>query len=249
MTLRNREEAAQAAEAKKINREGMCQSITRGYYMGASAGDRDHDGDADAVDGWLSEPAHAKHPGDRKPPRGVPLYFRNAHKNGHGHRCISVGDHNGVARSSDFDTHTKRYHAGVMGTGTIEEIERAMDLVYVGWSETITGKQIPLPPPPAPTRLENFWDGGPQWNVNILDRAAVRRDDVRVVVHAIDTAVNKLPRDKGNSLVNQFVDFYKRHRILRMGLLNQAVKNGRRGTVKHVRDEIRHQLFQRLPKK
>ena len=37
MTLRNREEAARAAENTHTNRVGMCQQVTRGYYMGASA--------------------------------------------------------------------------------------------------------------------------------------------------------------------------------------------------------------------
>src|SRR5436190_3793498 len=102
---------------------------------------------------------------------------------------------------------------------------------------------------PKATRLSNFWDGGPQWDVRILDRAAEQRDDVRAVVKRIDVAVNKLPKNEGNTLVGQFVAGYKKDRHLRMGLLNTAVKNGRHGTVEHVRDEIRHQLFDALPKR
>jgi len=246
MTLRNREEAARAAENTHTNRVGMCQQVTRGYYMGASAGDRDHDGDADAIDGWLSEPSRLRHPGDRNPPRGVPVSFKNARSNGHGHRAISLG--NGVIRSTDFNGSTKRFQPGVLGNGTIAEIERAMGLEYLGWTPTITGQEIPMPPPPPPTRLDNFWKGGPQWNVNILDRAAAQRSDIRKIVERIDVAVNKLPHDRGNSLVNQFVASYKKDRRLRMGLLNQAVKNGRHGTVQHVRDELRRLLFHDLPK-
>lgn len=102
--------------------------------------------------------------------------------------------------------------------------------------------------PTTNTRVQNFRRGGPQWNVNILDRAAAQRADVARVVHRINVAVNKLPRDKASdSLVNQFVDTYKKHRLLRMGLLTAAVRNGRTGTVKDVLDEIRHQIHTELP--
>lgn len=146
MAIQNRDEAVKRALAKKTNSPGMCQQITRSYYDAPSAGDRDGDRDADANDGWAAEPHSARHAGDRNPPVGVPLYFMAPGR--FGHRTISVAD-GGVNRSSDFNEKTKRYEAGVMGTGTIAEIEKAMNYKYVGWSSTITGFPIPLAPKPV----------------------------------------------------------------------------------------------------
>lgn len=143
--MRNREEAALVAEASRTNQPGMCQSWTRNCFLGDPAGDRDGDGDADAIDGWKSEPIDKRH-ANKDAPRGVPGAWRNADGNGHGHRAVSLGG--GLFRSTDFNGTTKRYQKGVVGTGTADEISRAMNLVWLGWSETITGELIPLPPAP-----------------------------------------------------------------------------------------------------
>ncbi len=151
MTIRNREEAARAAEATQTNAPGMCQQVVRGWFNAPSVGDVDGDGSSDAEDGFKSEPASAVHT-DRNPPRGTPLSFLGG-RNDHGHRAISIGQYaNGEARvrSTDFNGITKRSEAGVVGNGTIAELERAMGVTYRGWSETISGQKIPLPPAPEP---------------------------------------------------------------------------------------------------
>lgn len=140
MALYNRELAARRAEAARTNVPGTCQLWTRTMFGAPSAGDRDRDGDADAVDGWKSEPEWAKHYGDRRPPRGVPVAFTGGSR-GYGHRAVSLGD--GWVRSTDMAGSS--YRAGVVGTTTIADIERAMGVKYVGWSETITGTKIPMP--------------------------------------------------------------------------------------------------------
>lgn len=137
MTIRTPKQALAVALGTLTNAEGFCQQVTRGYYNAPSAGDVDGDGDFDAYDGWLKEPTTARHPGDRNPPAGYPVSFRNRH----GHRAISIGG--GRIRSTDFDGIAKRYKAGVLGNGTIAEVEAAMNVVYLGWSETIDG--IPIP--------------------------------------------------------------------------------------------------------
>jgi hypothetical protein len=106
-----------------------------------SAGDRDNDKDADAVDGWLSEPYAHRHPGDRNPPRGVPVAWSGG-RNGYGHRAVSLG--NGMVRSTDAPTR------GRVGTVHISWFEKNWGLKYLGWSSTITGEVIPMPPPPEP---------------------------------------------------------------------------------------------------
>lgn len=145
--VRNREEAARAAEQDQTNVVGTCQLATRTWHDAPSAGDRDRDGDADAVDGWLSEPTSAKHYGDRNPPRGVPVAFKGGSR-GFGHRAESLG--NGKIRSTDMSDDGLRYQPGNVGTTTLANIERAMGVSYLGWSETITSLPIPLPPAPAP---------------------------------------------------------------------------------------------------
>lgn len=144
----NREQVAQRAEASKTNTPGYCQMWSRTVAGGVSVGDFDGDGDADAVDGWKQ--STKKHPGDRNPPRGTIVSFSGGSK-GYGHRAISLGAP-GI-RSTDMSTLTGRYAPGVVGTVSISEIEKAMGVKYLGWSEDISGVLIPLPPAVKPPKL------------------------------------------------------------------------------------------------
>lgn len=155
MTIRTSEQALAAAMAQETNKVGTCQFVTRGWFAAPSAGDQDNDGDYDAVDGWVSEPTKARHPGDRNPPPGKPLSFSGGSK-GYGHRCISRGP-SGQARSTDM--RDGRYSAGHTGNATIAEIEKSMGVHYLGWSETIDGYPIPTgdnPPVKKPKRTKVF---------------------------------------------------------------------------------------------
>lgn len=140
----NREAAALRAEASRENTPGTCQLWTRTMFGAPSAGDQDRDGDADAVDGWKSEPASARH-SDRNPPRGTPVAWSGG-RNGFGHRAISLGG--GKIRSTDAGG------SGVVATVDLGWVERNWGLNYLGWSETITGILIPKPPAPEPTSRE-----------------------------------------------------------------------------------------------
>lgn len=140
MAINNREVAARKAEASTSNSPGTCQLWTRTQFNAPSAGDVDHDGDSDAIDGWKSEPTTHRHT-DRNPPRGVPIAFKNKSGTGHGHRAISLGG--GKVRSTDMSGNT--YKPGTVGTTTIAALESAMGLDYLGWSDTIDGEPIPLP--------------------------------------------------------------------------------------------------------
>lgn len=132
----NREEAAKRAEASKTNTVSYCQLWTRTQFGAPSAGDRDHDGDADAVDGWKSEPVSKRHT-NRTPPRGVPVAWSGG-RNGFGHRAVSLG--NGKIRSTDAGG------PGKVATVDLGWVEKNWGFKYLGWSETMTGIVIPLPP-------------------------------------------------------------------------------------------------------
>lgn len=150
----NRDEAVARARASLTNVPGTCQKWTREIFGAPSAGDRDGDGDADAVDGWNSEPVSARHPGDRKPPAGVPVAFSGGSK-GYGHRAVSLGK--GQIRSTDMAG--PYYKPGQVGTCSIEQVEKAMGIKYLGWSETITGLTIPKAPKPPKTSRGEKVDG------------------------------------------------------------------------------------------
>ena len=140
--INNREEAARLAEASTTNVPGACQAWTRQKFNAPSAGDQDHDGDADAVDGWKSEPVGSRHT-DRHPPRGVPVSWAGGSK-GHGHRAVSLGG--GKIRTSDGAG------AGHVATRDLSWPETQWGLRYLGWSDTIDGLTIPIPPKPVLTR-------------------------------------------------------------------------------------------------
>lgn len=147
--MRNREEAARAAEATHFNKVNTCQLQTRLWFDAPSVGDHDGDGRADAEDGWKSEPLWARLEGERKPPRGTPASFLGGSSDD-GHRAMNLGD--GFVRSTDFDGATKKYKPGVTGTGTIAQVEAALGVKYVGSSTTMDGIEIPKPPK-TPTRI------------------------------------------------------------------------------------------------
>lgn len=237
--VRNREEAARIAEQTTHNTVGMCQFVTRGYFDAPSAGDRNGDGFYDAHDGWLSEPISARVLGDRNPPRGVPVTFSNSRR---WHRAISVG--NGI-RSTDMSS-DGRYSAGVVSTVTIADIERVMNCDYVGWSKTITGILIPTPPA---SLVAQFLEGGPRYDLSLLDRAINhgRNGVVKDVRDHIVHQVGRLPQHEQGTRVAKFLAAFHDKRQLRLGLLNAAIKDGRTGIIKDVRARIMRQIYKLPP--
>ncbi len=131
----NRSEVVERALAANggANTPGMCQAWTRSIIGAHAVGDFDGDGDADAVDGWKSEPDSAKHY-DRNPPAGVPVAWSGG-GSGFGHRAVSVG--NGRIASTDAGGR------GIIAIQSIDWFERNWGMNYLGWSDTMSG--IPIP--------------------------------------------------------------------------------------------------------
>lgn len=135
--MRTASEMIRAANAQTTNTPAACQHNTWVLYQSHAVGDVDHDGDADAVDGWKSEPASARHT-DRKPMIGAPGAWSGG-SGGFGHRAPCVGyDKNGepLFRSTDAGGR------GVMATKPLSFFEEVWGLHWLGWSETISGDPI-----------------------------------------------------------------------------------------------------------
>lgn len=115
------------------------------------------------------------------------------------------------------------------------------ELDYPGWKTDGIGKEVePKPVKDMSPRIQNFRESNNQWNVNILDRAAAAgRKDVATKVKALENFIARLPEDKKDTRVAEFVDMFEKQRIMNMRLLNEAVEEGRDGKVKAVRDSLR----------
>jgi hypothetical protein len=90
-----------------------------------------------AIEAWNG--AREKHPGDRTPPVGAPLYYRGGQ---YGHAVIAC--HGGM-RSTDCQS-----------TGRVSDIdvgwpERAWGYTYLGWTGDINGVDLPLGGSAPPT--------------------------------------------------------------------------------------------------
>ena len=93
--------------------------------------------------------------------------------------------------------------------------------------------------PVGKSRLKNFRESRPDWDVKILDRMYEHgRRDMKPKIDRIESAVADLPDDLKESRVQEFKEIFKKRRILKMSLLNEAVRDGRSGRVKIQRDKI-----------
>lgn len=146
--MRTAPQAIAAAKKATKNVPGMCQNWTWNLYQAHSVGDVDRDGDADAVDGWKSEPASARFT-DRKVWVGAPVAWSGG-SGGFGHRAICIGYFNGepLIRSTDAAGR------GLVGNHTLSWFEKNWNLKYLGWSKTISGMTIEgLINPDAPEKV------------------------------------------------------------------------------------------------
>ena len=95
-----------------------------------------------ALVGW--ERSDGKHPGDRNPPAGVPVWWgRRYDGNTDGDVVISLGGGRVVA--TDWPSW------GVVGITTIDEREAQIGREYLGWTEAIFDVPVYAPPAPHPT--------------------------------------------------------------------------------------------------
>lgn len=109
----------------------------------------------------------------------------------------------------------------------------------------INGVEIDHPGPKG-SKVERFNEGGPVYDLNLLHKAGKDRPKPRMVLDRIETQIKSLPDNPKLVRVRQFKDEWKKERVIDLSLLDAAVREGRVGVVKRVRDEIKR-LIETLP--
>jgi hypothetical protein len=126
MTAGSGDEAVDNGRGYSSYDTGMCQKYVRGpcWEVGSLYGS--------AIEAWNG--ATEKHPGDRNPPIGAPVYYSGG---SYGHAVIYVG--NGNVRSTDTPS------SGGVGEKPIAYYEGpGWNKTFLGWTGDINGVDLPL---------------------------------------------------------------------------------------------------------
>lgn len=211
-----------------------------------------------ASDGWIGDPSHQARPSDHNPdwkatgivraldidisPDGRPdvdlrrTILRVAIKDPRVWYVIS----NGVIYSRTYGFTPRRYTGSNPHTAHvhISLVKSANNFDTRPWFDEPKKAE---PVKDESPRVQNFRESGNEWNVNILDRAVSLggRVDIAPKIKAIEEAVDDLPDDIKETRVKEFKETFAKKRILKMSLLNEAVKDGRMSRVKEQRDKLR----------
>ncbi len=127
MTANSGREAVQNARSHNSWDVGMCLNFVRqpcwevpGVY-------------ASAIDAWNG--ARKKHPGDRTPPLGAPLFYRGGQ---YGHVVIGGEANDPDMRGTDMPS------SGRVSEEQISWVETHWGYEYLGWTEDLNGVMLPL---------------------------------------------------------------------------------------------------------
>lgn len=106
---------------------GMCLKYVRaeGWQIGSLYGS--------AIDAWYG--AADRHPGDRTPPLGAPMFYSGGQ---HGHIVMCVVDNDDRMRSTDMPS------SGVVSEGALAWPENHWGATYLGWTGDLNGVDLPL---------------------------------------------------------------------------------------------------------
>jgi hypothetical protein len=125
MTAGSGDEAVDNGRGYSSYDQGMCQKYVRGpcWEVGSLYGS--------AIEAWNG--ATEKHPGDRNPPRGAPVYYSGG---SYGHAVIATDK--GRIRSTDCTSATR------VNDADLDWPEHAWGYRYLGWTGDINGVDLPL---------------------------------------------------------------------------------------------------------
>lgn len=127
MTAKSGDEARQRGHNHSSYDSGMCQKYVRGpcWDVGSLYGS--------AIEAWNG--AREKHPGDRTPPDGAPVYYKGGQ---YGHAVLWCGaGHTGI-RSTDCQS------GGKVSDADLDWPVRNWGYTYLGWTGDINGVDLPL---------------------------------------------------------------------------------------------------------
>ena len=183
--------------------------------------------------------------------RGMVLYFDDPHdSNASGHIVTMIGRVKGgdVGELHDVLVKTNSVVSGQLVIVRGDYFRQHWGDSFQFGATWLNGQVLDVPGktakqkkagPTGEARLQNFKETRGEWDIKILDRLVEgplpRLRDLR---HKIDVAVKNLPDDVKDTKVKQFKEHYVKHRVLKMALLNESVKNGRNQRVKRQRDHI-----------
>lgn len=217
-----------------------------------------------ARESMLATPEAHRVPRVRDLRRGMVAYYADPHDNNPADHIVGV-----IGRVKDFDPES--LHDVLMITNSVVADQLVIvrgDYFEQHWGDDfkfgatwLNGYELDVPIAVGgpvnesgelahdglvPTRLERFHKSAPLYDLSILKNA--ERTDVLRRLDQILTQVRRLPDSPKLVRVHEFKTQVKDDRILDLRILDEAVKAGRVGLVKQVRDEIRR-LIGALPTK
>lgn len=132
MVVQSANAAVANADADKTCEPGMCLKVVRTWLEIPSSA-------ADAIGAWNA--AKHKHPGDKHPPKGAPIFWKSGSGgSGHGHIAIVRGSN---MRSTDVPS------SGKVGNDDGSWPRVHWGQTYLGWTEDLNGISIPYLGAPA----------------------------------------------------------------------------------------------------
>lgn len=233
----------QTARQIGFNPDGMCLKICRtARAIGSKY--------AAAVDAQRATPLNNRVTRVRDLRRGMVLYYDDPNdSNRFGHIVTMIGRVRGgnLDALSDILVETNSVKKGELVVVRGDYFPRYWGDKFQFGATWLNG--VVLDVPSSQTKVQQFRRSGPDWNVRFLDEGVkAGRRELKSYVSKIEAAVEALPNDARNTRVMAFKKHFARHRVLKMSLLNDAVKGGREGAVMRSRDSIR-KTIKSLPDK
>lgn len=203
-----------------------------------------------ARESMMATPMEYRHTRVRDLRRGMVAYYADPFDNNPADHITGV-----VGRVRDFDpddlndvlmiTNSVKQDELVIVRGSYFEQHWGDDFKFgATW---LNGYELDIPTHkggPVETKVQRFHDTAPEYNLRLLQRAD--RPKAQRILDQIETQVRRLPNSPNLVRVHEFKLQVKDDRILDLRILDEAVKAGRVGLVKTVRDEIRR-LIAALP--
>lgn len=179
--------------------------------------------------------------------RGMVLYFADPNdSNDADHITTVLGRVKGFDPDSldDVLTDTNSVKANEIVTVRASYFEEHWGDPFKFGARILNG--IELDVPGYVSKLERFNNGGPVYDLNLLAKVGPERQKAQIVLVRIETQIKRLPESPKLVRVRSFKDEWRAERKIDLSLLDAAVREGRTGLVKQVRDEIKR-LIQTLP--